>query len=150
MQFHQPSERRNMRGTTIGLLLVCVMLAAIAYLLSQRSSSIVVADSAVVDDGPVYDYPVSYTPSYYWIPANSYGSIYDYRRYHGPWRWHPTTYMAPPASGARYMAPYGGGYSRPPRVGHVPSMVPRAGMSHPTAPSRGGRSSWGGGGGPRH
>lgn len=136
-----------MTGTTIALLLIAVVLAGIAYFLWARNAQDSVdANAPDVIEYPYYEYPVSYSSDYYWYPWLSYGSIYDYRRFHGYSR-NPPRYRQAAFDGAARMGPYVTPRSSPPPMPRIPSMVPRAGMSHPMSGGSRGGGGWGGGGG---
>lgn len=92
-------------NTTVGLLIIGALVAVLFW---QKTAAEEpkpgYAETVTINERPAYEYPTTYTSSPWRIPAYSYGSTYEYRRFHSP--------IVSPRCG-------------------VPSVIPRISMSHP-------------------
>lgn len=127
------SDRKGkvfLMNTTAGLVIIG---ALVAILLWQKMSPVPVApsnvpDPIVIDDGPIYAYPVTYTSSPWRIPAYSYGSVNNYRRFHQP---NATRAWTPRVTRISHMRSPPAPVTRPFVPLPHPSAIPRIAMSHP-------------------
>jgi hypothetical protein len=125
------TSRRYTMNTAVGLAVIGVLVVILLWSKMQEPAPAPAPVAApeppvVIEERPVYVYPTTYTSSPWRIPAYSYGSIYDYQRFHRPYV--PISWSRPPLRlpGPR---PYGPRYP-------FPSPVPRAAMGHPMRPWR--------------
>lgn len=116
-------ERSQRMNTAVGLAIIGALVAILLWQNAIPDNQEPVPEQHepffIIKEEPVYNYPVTFTSNPWRIPAYSYGSTYEYRRFHSPIV-HPRQ--------------------------HGPSVIPRIAMSHPIHGGSGGGSGSGSGG----